>query len=179
MVVEGKPVIVVGVSGSHASEAALRWAAAEADRVGAQLRVVQAWEPEQRAYYAHPAAPDEARFARERAGRSLACSMRAMLGPEPRPETFTAVVEGPAERALVDQASGADLLVLGSESGILAGRSIGPVIRACLSRASCPVVVVSPQNFPRRSSVPAAGGPAASFDERFLQSAGAQSGRSS
>jgi len=53
-----------------------------------------------------------------------------------------------AERVLVDLSAGADLLVLGSASGLTDGRSIGPVIRGCLSRAHCPVVVVGPEGPP-------------------------------
>ena len=44
MNVTRNPAIVVGVSGSPASQAALRWAAAEADRVHGQLRIVMAVE---------------------------------------------------------------------------------------------------------------------------------------
>ena len=36
---------VVGVDGSEGSRAALRWAAAEAARDGAELEVVHAWQP--------------------------------------------------------------------------------------------------------------------------------------
>jgi nucleotide-binding universal stress UspA family protein len=36
---------VVGVDGSEGSRAALRWAAAEAARHGAELEVVHAWQP--------------------------------------------------------------------------------------------------------------------------------------
>ena len=39
------PHIVVGVDGSHDSAHALTWAAEQAQRAGATLRVVYAWEP--------------------------------------------------------------------------------------------------------------------------------------
>ena len=66
----------------------------------------------------------------------------------------TEVTEGNPERALVDSSAGADLLVLGAASGQLASRSLGPVVRTCLSRAHCPVVVVGPegQGLPGRDS---------------------------
>jgi nucleotide-binding universal stress UspA family protein len=52
------------------------------------------------------------------------------------------VAEGLAARVLLDHAVGAELLVLGSATRC-APDGIGPVARACLRRAPCPVVVVS------------------------------------
>jgi nucleotide-binding universal stress UspA family protein len=53
-------------------------------------------------------------------------------------------VDGLAARVLLDRCADADMLVLGT-SGDEPGRvrSAGPVIRACLRRAPCPVVVIS------------------------------------
>ena len=47
--------IVVGVDGTSASLAALRWAAAEARQRGSRLCVVRAWDPQFIAPYAPPA----------------------------------------------------------------------------------------------------------------------------
>jgi len=56
----------------------------------------------------------------------------------------TEVAEGLAPRVLLDRCAGADMLVLGTASDVPGGlRSAGPVIRACLRRAPCPVVVIS------------------------------------
>jgi len=53
-------------------------------------------------------------------------------------------VDGLAARVLLDRCTGADMLVLGTSSDVPgAVRSAGPVIRACLRRATCPVVVIS------------------------------------
>jgi len=71
------------------------------------------------------------------------------------------------ERALVDSSAAADLLVLGSESGLTAGRSAGPVIRACLSRAYCPVVVISPETYPHRDGL-ADEADGVNYDDQFL-----------
>ncbi len=52
--------------------------------------------------------------------------------------------EGLAARVLLDRGDGADMLILGTSSDMPGAlRSAGPVIRACLRRASCPVVVIS------------------------------------
>ncbi len=173
MNVTRNPAIVVGVSGSRASQAALRWAAAEADRVHGQLRIVMAVERPARAYYARPAPAGEPQFVRDKARRDLAAAVRTALGPGVRPDTTSDLIEGMAERTLVDCSGGADLLVLGCESGLDAGRSIGPVIRSCLSHAHCPVVVISPQNLTLRDEPPADAGLDGGFDSRFLVAAGA------
>jgi nucleotide-binding universal stress UspA family protein len=151
-----RPAIVVGVSGSRASAEALRWASDEARRRDADLHVVLCWSAEPRAYYAPP-------HGRQANGRyehacQLAATLRDVLGAdEPRGLT-TKVVESTAERALISESAGADLLVLGSTSSGLAGGAIGPVVRACLCRARCPVVVIGPagdghQDVPGRREV--------------------------
>jgi nucleotide-binding universal stress UspA family protein len=135
-----KPTILVGVSGSPASAAALRWAEDEAERRHGELKIVLTWQAERRASYARVPQRADAPAGQERAREELADAVRAVLGPSSLPDTTTVVVEGQAERELVAESAGADLLVLGSGSRT----SIGPVVRTCLSHAHCPVVVVSP-----------------------------------
>ncbi len=139
-----RPTVVVGVSGSPASVRALRWAADEAARLGAQLKIVLIWNIEPRAYYAPATTPEDYDRRRERAVSGLAATVRVVLGPAVR-DTLTVVAQGLPERALVEHSSGAEILVLGSASGLVGGRSIGPVVRACLIHAHCPVVVVGPE----------------------------------
>ncbi len=165
-----KPKIVVGVSGSNASTAALSWAADEADRQHGQLTVIICWSADHLAYYAHPSQEDPG-LRQERARRDLAATIHAVLGPAQNNAT-TEIVTGTAERALVDQSAEADLLVLGSAAGITAGRSIGPVVRTCLSHAHCPVVVVSPEHLPCRDLEDPSDQSSESYD-RFLPAVGA------
>jgi len=67
-----------------------------------------------------------------------------MPDPVPGVQVRTEVVEGLAARILLDRSDGADMLILGTASDNEdALRSAGPVIRACLRRALCPVVVIS------------------------------------
>jgi nucleotide-binding universal stress UspA family protein len=137
-------VIVVGVSGSLASGAALSWAAEEARLRGARLHVVRVWDPARHAapYAAVGATPTgEEELASARDG--LAAAMRAEFGPLTPDRVTAELAEGVPERVLVDRSAGASLLVLGVTSPAwLAGRSTGPVVRACLARARCPVVVI-------------------------------------
>ena len=61
----------------------------------------------------------------------------------PPPGVGTELTEGMPERVLISRAATADLLVLGTARPRDAGGlSVGPVIRTCLSRSQCPVVVV-------------------------------------
>ena len=140
-----KPTIVVGVSGSSASARALRWAAGEAKRKDAQLKIVLIWSIGARAYYAPSISPGDYYRRQEHAATMLAATMRAVLGSTPSDSVITTVAEGTPEPVLVEQSADADLLVLGSASGVVSGRAMGPVIRACLSHAHCPVVVVGPE----------------------------------
>ncbi len=137
--------IVVGVKRSAASLAALRWAAAEARLRHAILHVVHAWEPAaRRASYAilgdNPVGGQE----RLRANDNLAAIMRAAFGAE-MPAGITAeVAEGMAERVLAQRSRDTGLLVLGATADAeMTGRPAGPVIRACMRSARCPLVIIT------------------------------------
>jgi hypothetical protein len=95
----------------------------------------------------------------------------------PGSQVRTEVVDGLAARVLLDKCAGADMLVLGTasdDSG--APRSAGPVIRACLRRAPCPVVVISvAQDLPRFSE-PALAPAGAKADGTTVSAAGTQPG---
>jgi nucleotide-binding universal stress UspA family protein len=137
--------IVVGVKRSAASLAAVRWAAAEARLRRATLHVVHAWEPAvRRASYAilgdSPAGGQE----RLRARDNLAAIMLAAFGTD-MPAGMTAeITEGMAERVLADRSRDADLLVLGAAADAgMTGRPAGPVIRACMRSARCPLVIIT------------------------------------
>jgi nucleotide-binding universal stress UspA family protein len=136
--------IVVGVSSSHTSTAALQWAADEARRRNARLRVVRSWEPPYRASYAMTAQQPTLAQQRIDAGQDLAATMNAAFGTLLPADVETELAEGSAERTLVEQSLHADLLVLGAVSPQASLDSpVGPVVRTCLSHAHCPVVVVN------------------------------------
>lgn len=72
----------------------------------------------------------------------IAASVQADQAPGAR--FRVEVADGLAARVLLDRCPGADMLVLGTSSDSAGAlRSAGPVIRACLRRAPCPVVVIS------------------------------------
>lgn len=131
--------IVVGVHGSAASLAALRWAVQEAALRGASVRVVRAWEAEQRAYYASHLRPLAKRESRDAAAMSLQKYALTVAASEPSVTVTAEVADGQPARVLIDRAAHAGLLVLGSAArGVL-----GPVARVCVDRAPCPVVLIT------------------------------------
>jgi nucleotide-binding universal stress UspA family protein len=134
------PRVVVGVSGSRSSIAALCWAAREAERRHGLLVAVLAWQPPLAAYYAVAALHHDQTKQQEAADIKLAALVREAFGNTVPSNLLPEVVKDTAEHALIARSADADLLVLGTTSRI--GRSLGPVIRACLGRASCPVVII-------------------------------------
>jgi len=141
----GEMTIVVGVSGSPASALALSWAAAEANRLRAQFMAVLIWTIQPRAHYAPAISAGDYAERNARAVAGLAAIVSTVAGDLPPDKVTMRVVEGLPERVLVELTTGADLLVLGSGAGLASGRSIGPVVRACVRHAHCPVVVVGPE----------------------------------
>lgn len=139
--------ILVGVSASPASLAALRWAADEAERRECRLRIVTIWQREQRASYAQLPDDRDRTDRLEQAWCALTEAVRAVLGSGPWRNTTLEATEGRAEHVLVLASEDADLLVLGSGPAAV----VGPVVRTCLTDAHCPVVVVTRQARPTRA----------------------------
>jgi nucleotide-binding universal stress UspA family protein len=132
--------IVVGVDFSAESAAALRWACREAGLRGAEVHAVYAREApcHSMASYAVPVMDQPDDIDTDVMWRSV------MPDAVPGVQVRTEVVEGLAARILLDRSDGADMLILGTASDDEdALWSAGPVIRACLRRAVCPVVVIS------------------------------------
>ena len=138
--------IVVGVDGSAESVAALRWACNEASLRPGEVHAVLALESgcHQVASYAVPG-PRRAAASGGAAREVLRRSVREVGRLYPGVRVHTDITEGLAARVLLDHASDADLLVLGrAAQGPDQYRGAGPVIRACLRAAPCPVVVIGP-----------------------------------
>jgi len=136
--------LVVGVDGSAESVTALMWACREASLRDADVLAVLAVEAgcHRVASYAAPR-PAQVQgswgLARDVLRRAVSEAAARFPGTSVRAE----VAEGLAARVLLDFADGADMLVLGrSFRGPENHHGAGPVIRACLRTATCPVVVI-------------------------------------
>ena len=140
--------IVVGVNGSAASVAAMHWAVQEARLRGAAVHLV--WACEKDAGLRAPYAP-RSQVTREdesRAAGAMLTAIAELARPHLPPGRLTVeLAHEPPVRALLDRAAAAEMLVLGTtrlagEPGQSPG-ALGPVARACLRLARCPVVVVT------------------------------------
>jgi nucleotide-binding universal stress UspA family protein len=137
----GGSAVVVGVDEAGQSSTALLWAAAEARRRDVVLRIVHAWQA--------GASPDSGTGAT--AGGAHRTEPEGVLGrvteilERVAPDLVVTVepVQGPPGPVLVDAASQADLLVVGTADTEGAHRlRYGSVSRHCVAHATCEVVVV-------------------------------------
>jgi nucleotide-binding universal stress UspA family protein len=144
--------IVVGVDGSAASDAAVRWAVREARLRHATVHLVSAYHTDyrQHAQYVPPSSwltPHEERCAAEALVAAALELARRYLPPE---QLTAEIANEPPARALLDRAAHAEMLVLGTtRPARQPGQpppAMGPVARPCVRRAHCPVVVVSPDD---------------------------------
>ena len=134
--------VVVGVDGSATSDAALLWAADEADRHGVNLHVVHGWS--------YPYAPVDARATQARDLTEVDADCTLTRSIELARERCGATVTGELTEtspvsALLEAVHDGDLLVLGSHghSG-LRSRLLGSTVNSVLDAAAVPVVVVRP-----------------------------------
>jgi nucleotide-binding universal stress UspA family protein len=136
--------IVVGVDGSPASRKALTWAAAEAAGHGADLVVIEVWEPT--VLPAAGSASVSEHFVPEpvqRTADDLLKMIKEELGEEPPVLVRPHVKPGRPAKVLIDESVSADLLVVGNRGhGGFAGLVIGSVSQHVAAYAKCPVTVV-------------------------------------
>ncbi len=131
--------IVVGIDGSDASLAALEWAARQAEFIDASLHVVAAWEwPTSFGWSLIPEGFDPAGDAKG----MIDPLITALRAAHPRIDVVAKIVEGHPAPVLIQESSGAELLVVGSRGhGEFVGMLIGSTSEHCVANARCPVVV--------------------------------------
>jgi nucleotide-binding universal stress UspA family protein len=140
-------IVLVGVDGSPQSEAALRYAVAEANRRGARLRVVSTYFPE---YSVHgrtqPLSPSEPAIEVDVEAQIRQMVEEALAGDAVAPPPVDIVVAaGPAAEVLIDMSGEVDVLVVGHRGrGGFASMLLGSVGLHCVLHARCPVIVVRP-----------------------------------
>lgn len=138
-----QPRVVVGVDGSEGSDAALEFAAAQADRTDSTLVVIYSWPSLSRGAVIGP--PFERRHREEiEAGERVVAEAVAGLSERyPDLEVVTEAIPVPASRCLADASYSASLVVVGSRGrGAFAGMLLGSVSQHVLHLAQCPVAVV-------------------------------------
>ena len=133
--------IVVGIDDSRGARAALGWALDEAQRHGAHVDVLHAFEVEV-AWIDAADTPRWSKLQREAAEAALSTVVEGAAAPA-TVEVNANVVEGNPVTVLTEASEHADLLVVGSRGrGGLRGLLLGSVSQRCVERAHCPVVVV-------------------------------------
>lgn len=132
--------VVVGVDGSDASKAALRWAVEQARLTGSSVDAVIAWH--EMGTYAWPVPASDLDF--EGTARAVVDQTLAdVLGDEPPVPVRGHVVQGHPARVLIDAARDARLLVVGNRGHAgFTEALLGSVGQYCVHHAGCPVVVV-------------------------------------
>ncbi|MFI5696402.1 universal stress protein [Kribbella sp. NPDC051586] len=134
--------VVIGYDGSTGSQDALRWATDEAVRTMAPLRIVEAFEIVilTRPSPGHVVPLEAVRTARQTSLDSVAESIRLH---HPGLTVETSLVGGEAPKALIDAATDARLVVLGSRGlGGWSGLIVGSVAVQVTTHAACPTLVI-------------------------------------
>jgi len=133
--------IVVGFDGSAYAEAALEWAARQAELTGATVQAVTAWEwPTS---YGWPLPVSEDYDPARDAGKTVGKGISTAQSQHPGVTIESVIVEGYAAAVLVERSEGADLLVVGTRGhGRFTGMLLGSVSEHCVTHARCPVLVV-------------------------------------
>jgi nucleotide-binding universal stress UspA family protein len=138
------PRIVVGVDGSESSQKALAWAVRQARLTGGSIDAVIAWHYPAMGGYGLAASPEvyETDY-RELAAKILNDTVSATPGTDGEVTIRQLVRHDSPAPALLEAASGADLLVVGSRGhGGFAGLLLGSVSQQCAHHAPCPIVIV-------------------------------------
>ena len=134
--------IVVGVDGSQPAREALHWAIAEARRRNATVEAVYAWHQPFAVGYAELGELDNLAHFEKEAQETLDAEVDAVdasgIAPIER-----RLVPGGAAGALVEEARGASLLVVGSRGrGGFSGLLLGSVSQQVAHHAPCPIVII-------------------------------------
>ncbi|MFE0512716.1 universal stress protein [Streptomyces sp. NPDC058964] len=138
------PRVVVGVDGSTASYAALRWAVRYAGLVGGTVDAVAAWELPGLYSWSAPAVDVDVDV--EDARQRMQQELTDVLGADAAGSIRTHVAHGNAADVLLRAAEGAEVLVVGSRGrGGFTRALLGSVSQHVSHHADCPVVIVRPE----------------------------------
>jgi len=148
------PIIVVGYDGSPASEAAARWAATEADRRHAKVRLVHVLALPVVSGPMGVAVTLQTEPLRRAAERLLADACQPLRVDHPGLDIDVVVEFGGTAPTLLQEAATAALVVVGSRGlGEFRDLAAGSVSAHVATHAPCPVVVIPPHWSPAGTRV--------------------------
>jgi nucleotide-binding universal stress UspA family protein len=136
--------VVVGIDGSQSALEAARWAADEAARRNARLRLVYAFGWTTEVLVGHPGLGEHRReIMLHHARRDLTAAETAVAAHAPGVDVERELVVGYPVAVLVTESRRADLVVVGDRGlSRIGGLLLGSVAQALASHGACPVVVV-------------------------------------
>ncbi|MEU0489315.1 universal stress protein [Nocardiopsis sp. NPDC006139] len=137
------PKIVLGVDGSGHADAALEWAAAEAERTGRPLDIVLALPMPIVVMSEGPTRPSATQQLIAHGEQTLSAAADRVRGLFPAARVEVSLVMDDPAPALLERAGHDDLLVVGSRGlGALRSAVMGSTSVRLAARAHCPVAVV-------------------------------------
>lgn len=137
-------VVVAGVDVADRSDEVLRAALAEAHARGAQLRLVHSWSLPRP--YEGALTPEDVRRWSDSARAEVCAALDRVGDLSAATDAEVRVEQGRAAESLVQGSADAELLVIGRHDPLVPiGSHIGPVARAVLREATCPVLLASPR----------------------------------
>ncbi|WP_346106210.1 universal stress protein [Nonomuraea maheshkhaliensis] len=143
--------IIAGVDGSAPSDAAVEWAADDALRAGAELRIVHVVDRRPYDITRFPVSDQEDHL-RKAAGKVLEAAEAIARVRQPTVEVSTRSIEGVPSAVLREQE--ASELVIGNRGvGGFVGALLGSVTMEVAAQAGCPVVVVRAEQREKRGEI--------------------------
>jgi len=136
--------IIVGVDGSPASRVAVDWAARDAARRGADLKLVHVLVPPAvMAFPEVPMPPGFMEWQEEEGRRLLDGAVKTVEEAGAQVEVSTDMVSGPAVPVLADLSSSAQMIVVGCRGrGALSRVLLGSISTGLAHHAHCPVAII-------------------------------------
>ena len=138
--------VIVGVDGSPASRVAVDWAARDAARRGAPLKLVHVLTPPAvMAFPEVPMPPGYLQWQEEEGSKLLNVALKTVEEATEGSsiEVTSEMVTGPSVPVLADLSAGAQMIVVGSRGrGALARGLLGSISTGLAHHAKCPVAVI-------------------------------------
>ncbi|MDA8270087.1 MAG: universal stress protein [Actinomycetota bacterium] len=132
--------IIVGVDGSPSSNAALEWAAQEAEIRGSTLELIHAWNYPNLGYGGYVAVLEDF----EKDASALLDEVVAFVRKNyPKLQLVSSLIQGPTAQTIMDRAKEADMVVVGSRGrGGFSGLLLGSVGQQLVHHCPAPVVII-------------------------------------
>lgn len=132
--------IIVGVDGSPSANKATEWAAQEAELRGVTLELIHAWNYPNLGYGGYVAVLEDF----EKDARAVLDDVTATVRQaHPALALISTLVQGPTAQTIIDKASQADMVVVGSRGkGGFSGLLLGSVGQQLVHHCESPVVII-------------------------------------